>query len=177
MAEPRWLDPLEARAWRGWIELSELVRTRLAHDLWAQSRLSEADYAVLVHLSEAPAHRVRMTDMAAALRWSKSRLSHQVGRMEKRGQIAREGCPSDARGAFAVLTATGLREITAAAPGHVESARHYLIDLLTPEQQAGLADITEALLAHHQAACAGAGDDTACADDDTAGGPAGKLEV
>lgn len=167
MAEPRWLNPVETRAWRGWIELADLLRAALARDLWSASRVSDADYAVLVHLSEAPGRRVRMSDLAAALRWSKSRLSHQVGRMEARGLVTREHCPTDGRGAFAVLTGSGMAETAAAAPAHVESVRRHLIDVLSPEQQANLADIAETVLAHHR--------DQDSVGVPTAGGVAGKA--
>ena len=80
----------------------------MARDLLVDSGLSDADYMVLVHLSEAEAERMRMNDLAARLNWSKSRLSHQLARMQARGLVDRAECPSDARGAFAVLGPAGL---------------------------------------------------------------------
>src|ERR1700678_194784 len=111
----RWLTPPEDRAWRGWLAMSERLRSQVGRDLLADSGLSDADYMVLVHLSEADEHRIRLTDLAARLNWSKSRLSHQLDRMQKRGLVRREDCPSDARGTFAVLAACGLAEIEGAA--------------------------------------------------------------
>ena len=142
-----WLDPLESRAWRAWIQTGDVVRAQLARDLQQLCGLSDADYAVLVHVSERPDHRIRMSDLAAGLRWSKSRLSHQVGRMEVRGLLRREECPSDARGSFAVLTPCGLREIEAAAPHHVASVRRHFIDRLDRGQLAALAAIGDSILA------------------------------
>jgi DNA-binding MarR family transcriptional regulator len=106
--------------------MSERVRSQIARDLLVDSSLSDADYMVLVHLSEAEDRRVRMTDLADRLNWSKSRLSHQLARMQARGLVEREECPSDARGAFAVLGAGGLAEIERAAPKHVVSVRRHL---------------------------------------------------
>ena len=148
MAETRWLDPLEDRAWRGWLAAGDLMRAQMGRDLWQDSGLSEADFVVLVYLSETPGHRVRMSDLAAALRWSKSRLSHQVARMETRGLVTRAECPSDARGSFAVLTDQGMEEIEAAAPHHLVGVRQHFIDLLTPEQLASLGEITEVVVNH-----------------------------
>ena len=107
------------------------------------SGLSEPDYMVLVHLSEAEDRRVRMHDLATRLNWSRSRLSHQLARMQARGLVEREGCATDARGAFAVLSAGGLAEIEQAAPMHVESVRRHLIDVLDREQIDQLAAIAE----------------------------------
>jgi DNA-binding MarR family transcriptional regulator len=157
-----WLDPLEDGAWRAWMTMSELVRAQLARDLQQESGMSEPDYAVLVHLSERPDHRVRMSDLAEEIRWSRSRLSHQVARMEARGQVRKEGCPSDARGWFAVLTASGLEDIQRAAPLHVASVRRNLIDALDPGQLEQLRSIAEGVVAHVSGRTA---DGPCCGDD------------
>jgi DNA-binding MarR family transcriptional regulator len=145
---PRWLDPEQDRAWRTWLLMSDLLRSQVVHDLQVETGLSNADFAVLVHLSEATGSRMRMTDLACALRWSKSRLSHQFSRMEARGLVVREGCPSDARLTYAELTACGRAEIRRAAPIHVESVRRHFIDLLDKDQLAALSDIGEIVSGH-----------------------------
>jgi DNA-binding MarR family transcriptional regulator len=147
-AEPRWLTGPESRAWRGYLAMSDLLHSQLASDLLAETGVSYADYQVMVHLSEAEDHRVRMTELASRLDWSKSRLSHQFARMEARGLVTREECPTDARGAFAVLTDEGMDEIRRAAPWHVESVRRHFIDLLEPEQVKQLEGIALAVLNH-----------------------------
>ncbi|MGH9061217.1 MAG: MarR family winged helix-turn-helix transcriptional regulator, partial [Acidimicrobiales bacterium] len=86
---------------------------------------------------------------------SKSRVSHQVARMESRGLLQRQGCPSDARGSFAALTPAGLAEVAAAAPSHVRSVRRHLIDRLTPDEVAELAAVTERIIAHLEALAPG----------------------
>jgi DNA-binding MarR family transcriptional regulator len=158
-----WLNPLEAGAWRAWMTMSELVRAQLARDMQQECGMSEPDYAVLVHLSERPGHRIRMSDLAEQLHWSRSRLSHQVARMESRGQLCKEGCPSDARGWFAVLTGSGLDDIRRAAPLHVASVRRTLIDALDPEQLAQLQAIAEGVVAHLSA---GLAEESGCGGDE-----------
>lgn len=148
MAETRWLDETEERAWRGFLRMSWLLDAAIGRDLARDSGLSHADYAVLVPLSEAPGQRLRMNDLARGILWSKSRLSHQIGRMEARGLVTREGCAGDARGTFAVLTPDGLRAIQDAAPGHVESIRRHLISRLAREQVEALAGITGTVVEH-----------------------------
>ncbi len=138
----QWLEEGESEAWRAWLAMSELVRTQVGRDIQADTGLSDPDFALLVHLSEAQGDRMRMNELATALRWSKSRLSHQFARMEGRGLVRRETCPSDARSAYACLTRAGRREIEHAAPLHVASVRRNFIDLLTPPQLAALAEIS-----------------------------------
>jgi DNA-binding MarR family transcriptional regulator len=152
----RWLTPEEDRAWRNWLAMAERVRSQIARDLLTDSGLSDADYVVLVQLSESDGRRVRMTDLAARLNWSKSRLSHQLSRMQARGLVEREECPADARGAFAVLGSCGLAELERAAPKHVASVRRHLIDVLDAEQLAQLATIADQVVSRlrDQSACA-----------------------
>lgn len=145
--ETRWLDQVEMRAWRGHLRMSWLVAAAIERDL-RRLGLSHPDYYVLVQLSESPDHRMRMTDLAEGIQWSKSRLSHHIDRMERRGLVRREECPSDARGAFACLTPEGLLAIQAAAPDHVESVRRHFVDALNENQLQHLGEINEALIRH-----------------------------
>jgi DNA-binding MarR family transcriptional regulator len=145
---PRWLDDEESRAWRSWILTANRLRSQLARDLLVETGLSWADYEVLVHLSEAEGQRMRMSELALRLDWSKSRLSHQVSRMAERGLLHREECPSDARGSFAALDAAGLEEIRRAAPAHVESVRRHLVDVLGRDELSQLGALCERVLEH-----------------------------
>jgi DNA-binding MarR family transcriptional regulator len=159
--EPRWLDETEMRAWVGLLKMGWLIEVGIGRDL-TEAGLSFADYHVLASLSETPGHQLRITDLATRISWSKSRLSHQLSRMQARGLVCRSTCPSDARGALAVLTPAGLEAIQKAAPGHVESIRRHLLQPLSPKQVAALADIAEAVLsggAGTEAACAEAGEE------------------
>jgi DNA-binding MarR family transcriptional regulator len=160
-AEPRWLDETEMRAWVGLLRMGWLIEVGIGRDL-IEAGVSFADYHVLASLSETPGHQMRITDLAARISWSKSRLSHQLSRMQARGLVSRSTCPTDARGALAVLTPAGLEAIQQGAPGHVESIRRHLLQPLTPQQVAALADIAEAVLsgcAGTEAACAEAGEE------------------
>src|SRR5207248_7130274 len=97
-----------------------------------------AYYQILVMLSEAPGRTLRMSELADKTWSSRSRLSHAVDRLEDRGWVQRLSCPSDKRGAFAVLTDAGYAVLEAAAPSHVESVQLLVFDQLTPEQVAQL---------------------------------------
>lgn len=136
------------RAWLGYRRMRVLLDLQLGRDLAGDAGLSEADYDVLSNISEATDHRMRLTELATHLHWSKSRLSHQVTRMQQRGLVSREECPLDGRGAMIVLTEAGWRAILAAAPGHVASVRRNFIDRLTEEQIRVLGDIAEAVVEH-----------------------------
>jgi len=161
---PRWLDEDEQASWRGYLKMSNLLSAHLNRRLIAASGLSDGEYGVLVVLSEAPESRLRSFEIARGLQWEKSRLSHQLKRMEARGLIARAECPSDARGAFIVLTHAGREAIEAAAPRHVDDVRRYFFDLLTPKQLQVLDDIAAAIVATIEAECPTS---AVCAETDT----------
>jgi DNA-binding MarR family transcriptional regulator len=131
--QPPWLTDEEQQAWRATVQLSQLLLRQLDRDLTAHG-LNGRDYEILVELSEAPDHRLRMTDLADATSQSRSRLSHQITRMEKRGLVRRDDCEGDKRGTFAVLTKAGFEAIERVAPYHVENVRRHYIDRLTPQQ-------------------------------------------
>ncbi len=130
---PRWLSDEEQQAWRATINLAQLLVRQLDRDLNAHG-LSGNDHEILVQLSEAPDNRLRMTDLADATSQSRSRLSHQISRMEARGLVRRDDCEGDKRGTFAVLTREGLATIEQVAPDHVEHVRRHFIDRLSPRQ-------------------------------------------
>jgi DNA-binding MarR family transcriptional regulator len=120
----------------------------LARQLAADSNLSYPDYLVLVTLTDRPDGRLRLFELAEALGWEKSRVSHQVARMAARDLVAKRKCDSDGRGAFVVVTAQGRREINAAAPGHVEAVRRMFIDRLSADQLVMIGEIAEHVLAN-----------------------------
>lgn len=122
------------------------LRARVASQLQRETGLSEADYEVLVNLSEAPDGRLRPSELGGATLWEKSRISHHVTRMEARGLVERRPCPTDKRGALVVLTPAGRSAIERAAPTHVEHVRAAFIDVLTPAQLDALAEISDIVL-------------------------------
>ena len=115
--ESPWLNAEQQRMWRLWIHLYAKAVTAQARQLGDDSRLSFSDYEVLVHLSEAEGRRLRISALADQLQWDRSRMSHQIRRMEERGLLWRESCDTDGRGFFAVLDPRGLNAIQDAAPG------------------------------------------------------------
>jgi DNA-binding MarR family transcriptional regulator len=141
----RWLTEEEQRAWRAYIRLAQLLMRQLDRDLHPFG-LSMHDYEILVELSEAPHSRMRMTELADRTAQSRSRLSHQINRMETRGLVSREGCEGDKRGTFAVLTDRGAATIGKVAPFHVASVREHFINQLDPAELTALTDSYEPLL-------------------------------
>lgn len=147
-----WLSTQEQASWRSWLSAVTLLTDRLNRDLLAEHGLSGMDYEILVRLSETPDRRIRMSDLADRTLASRSRLSHQIDRMERAGLVERESCADDRRGAFAVLTDAGWERLVQAAPDHVRSVRDHLVDVLTPEEFAALGaacrKIADRLAAH-----------------------------
>ncbi|WP_406497470.1 MarR family transcriptional regulator [Streptomyces sp. NBC_00846] len=133
----RWLNDAEQCAWRTHLDVSRLLTHQLEKDLQPFG-LTMNDYEILVNLSESDDQRMRMSDLATATLQSKSRLSHQITRMESAGLVRRENCESDRRGLYAVLTEDGAETMRKVAPQHVASVRKHFMDLLTPEALAEL---------------------------------------
>ncbi|WP_157545933.1 MarR family winged helix-turn-helix transcriptional regulator [Microtetraspora fusca] len=154
MDDPRWLSSQEQRAWRAHLTVHRLLSHQLDRELH-EAGLSLNDYEILVNLSESPRHRMRMSDLADATVQSRSRLSHQISRMEAAGLVTREHCEDDRRGMFAVLTGLGWETIQRVAWDHVASVRHHFIDRLTADQVTALETIYAPIVDHLQRVRAG----------------------
>ena len=141
-----WLSEPEQVQWRAWLAANQLLRDRLGRDVHEATGLTFADYEILVRLSESPERRMRMSELAEVAFSSRSRLSHQIDRMQKAGHVRREECRDDRRGYFAVLTDEGFDALVAAAPVHVDSVRRRLVDVLTPEEFAELGRLSQKLV-------------------------------
>jgi DNA-binding MarR family transcriptional regulator len=146
--EQQALSERELRAWRAFFQMQEVLRSRIEQQLQAGSGLSNADYTVLVALSEAPGGRLRAYELSHELGWEKSRLHHQLTRMCKRGLVERRSGAS--RAMYAVITTEGRTALERAAPSHAQEVRRLVIDRLTAVQIDHLAEISHAILDHLQ---------------------------
>ena len=141
MTQTRWLNEQEQRMWREFQRMARNLDRALERDLIDRAGLSSADFSVLVPLSEAPYHRLRARELGRVLDWDRSRLSHQIRRMEQRGLLTRGNCPTDARGTVIGLTEHGWTTLQQAAPGHVQAVRANFFDVLTDADIVALDDI------------------------------------
>jgi DNA-binding MarR family transcriptional regulator len=142
----RWLSADEQRAWRAYLESTKVLFDALDRQLQRDAEMPHAYYEILVRLSEAEGRSMRMSELADSTLSSRSRLSHAVARLEERGWVVREECPTDRRGQNARLTEVGFAVLAAAAPGHVAIVRDLVIDALTADQLAQLATIGETIV-------------------------------
>ncbi len=140
VAGTRWLDDEEMATWRTLLRHSLLMLDHLDSELRQAHDVGLADYEILVQLSAAPRHRLRMSELADQALVSRSRLTHRVDRLVDAGLVGRERCPTDRRGVEAVLTPAGLARLEEAAPTHVAGVRRYIIDPLDRTTQAALVD-------------------------------------
>lgn len=138
-----WLTPVEMRAWRGYMDGNQRLMEVLNRELQDSHDLSLADYRILVMLSESPDGCLRMSDLADGVLSSRSRLTHQIRRMEAQGIVVRDTCAEDGRGVLARITDEGRARLAAAAPTHVDGVRSNLVDLLTARELEVLADVFE----------------------------------
>ena len=148
--------PAELAAWREYVVAGEQVRRALAAGMTGEGGISLADYEVLLALSEADGRRLRSSALAERAGWERSRLSHHLGRMERRGLIAREECLTDSRGAEVVITDEGLHVFRRSSAAHFALIRRLFVDALTPEQLASAREVGAALRAHLDAHAAAA---------------------
>jgi DNA-binding MarR family transcriptional regulator len=144
----QWLDEAEMAAWRSYIVATLRLRQRLHRELADRHDVSLTDYEVLVCLEIQPGQRMRMSELAVLMGSTKSRLSHQVGRLEDAGLVRRVRDPDDKRGVITELAEEGVALLRSAAPTHVEGVREHLIDLLSPAEQATIASAFTRVLDH-----------------------------
>jgi DNA-binding MarR family transcriptional regulator len=146
-SDVRWLTATEEGVWRRWLTLNARLSAALHRELQDDAGLSMPDFEVLVHLTDSPEGRLRVTDLARLLQWERSRVSHHVTRMEGRRLVQRVDCAEDGRGAFIVITPQGRAAIEQAAPGHVNTVRRLVFDALSPEEVDAFATIIDKALA------------------------------
>ena len=150
MTKPRRMTAAQLATWRSLIDTTAELRRILGSQL-QESNLSAADYQVLLALSEVDGRRLRSSALAETIDWERSRLSHHLGRMERRGLIRRDDCATDNRGAEVSLTPEGAAAFRRATVPHLRAVKEHFSDALTSEQFEALADILRSLQDHLQA--------------------------
>ncbi|BBX48547.1 MarR family transcriptional regulator [Mycobacterium cookii] len=139
------LSEQELAAWRSFMTMQHSLGRHLTRRLKQESGLSDSDFEVLVNLSESPHGRMRAVQLAAVTQWDKTRLSHHLSRMEKRGLIRRQSC--DARYPDIVLTDAGRDAFVASAPANAARVRRCFIDVLGPQRLETLRQAAEDVIA------------------------------
>jgi DNA-binding MarR family transcriptional regulator len=125
-----WLTSDQQRSWRSFLLGTTLVLDHIERDMREKHGLSSPEYELLVRLSEAPRHQLRMAELADSVKNSRSRITHTIKRLEDAGYVVRRACESDGRGVQAALTEAGYAKLVAAAPDHVACVRAALIDVV-----------------------------------------------
>jgi DNA-binding MarR family transcriptional regulator len=146
--EARWLDDGQQQSWRALMMGMTLLLERLDDDLRREFGMSLTEYEVLVRLSERPGRAMRMAQLADAMAYSRSRVTHTVARMEKAGYITRGTTPEDGRGVVATMTDEGYALLVSAAPCHVESVRRNLVDLVSAKDFVAVGRVFDSVADH-----------------------------
>ncbi|WP_329046724.1 MarR family winged helix-turn-helix transcriptional regulator [Amycolatopsis sp. NBC_01488] len=133
MGELSALDPDEAPFWRSLMRITTALPRALEDQFLPETGLTVSDYGVLVALSEAPDHLLRISALAATTGLSLSRISRVVDDLTRRGLVEKRRCKEDGRASNAVLTGAGLARLEAAYPGHLARARAWVFDHLSTE--------------------------------------------
>lgn len=134
MSDATAVSPAEWNAWRAFLDMRRRLDLTLERQLQRDADISGSDFGVLVSLFEAPNKQLRAGELGDILGWEKSRVSHQVSRMEKRGLVERRLCDTDARGTWVGMTPDGSRAVLGAMRDHASTLRRHFFDVLTPEE-------------------------------------------
>ncbi|WP_193103302.1 MarR family winged helix-turn-helix transcriptional regulator [Brachybacterium sp. FME24] len=138
----------QLHTWRGYIETADVLRSRLGTRMQHESSLSTGDYQVLLALSEAEGRTLRASALALHIGWERSRLSHHLGRMEKRGLIGRATCADDVHGIEVSMTPEGADSFRAGSVPHLRAVKELFLDALSADQLAQVEDLTRTLRTH-----------------------------
>lgn len=147
------LPPADWELWRAVRSMNEQLSRELDRQLQRDAGISQSDYGILIALFEAPERRLRTGELGELLSWEKSRVSHQVARMEARGLVERLVCDSDGRGTWVSLTTDGKRAFLGAVREHAGAIRDLFLDELTSDEKAVMLAATSRVLAKLNAAC------------------------
>ncbi|MGC4192073.1 MAG: MarR family transcriptional regulator [Thermomicrobiales bacterium] len=140
------LSPEQDATWNGYQRMRLRLAERLNRDLAQRTGLSEADYEILAFLADRPHTPVRAIALRCGLQWEKSRLSHQLRRMEERGLIQRLACPADNRSFEVAITDAGREKVSTAKTVYAHLVRQYVFAALTPKQVDALGEVANAIL-------------------------------
>ncbi len=142
-----WLTEKQQADWRAFLSVLALLPEQFSRDLHVSADLTFADYEIFVRLSERENRSIRMSELAELTLASRSRLTHQIDRLESQGFVERRPCDDDKRGSWAILTEKGWAKLVATAPSHVDSVRAHLVDVLSPEEFETLGNLSRKILA------------------------------
>ena len=145
-SDTRWLNQSQQRAWRAFLVGYTLLSDRLDDELREAFGIGINEYEVLVRLSESEDHRMRMSTLAEAMSFSRSRITHTITRMERSGLVHRGAATDDGRGIVAQLTDKGYALLVQAAPLHVTGVREHMVDLASDEDFAALGRVMDAVV-------------------------------
>ncbi len=127
-SEPRWLNDEEQALWRLILGSIRKINREMDDSLIECGDLSISEFSVLVALSEVQGRRMRMRELCSELGWDRSRTSHQITRMERRGLVQKTKAEGDGRGVVVRITEDGFSRLELAVPDHVESVRRLVFD-------------------------------------------------
>ncbi|MFT4284932.1 MAG: MarR family winged helix-turn-helix transcriptional regulator [Protaetiibacter sp.] len=148
------VSPADWELWRDYFRGARELGTALDRRLQDDAGISHPDYMLMLSLWEAPQHSLRTGELAEQLAWEKSRVSHQVSRMEARGLVVRRECETDARGVWVELTPEGSRLLLRATRDHTDAIREWFVDLLDDDEKRALSAIAKRMRSALGTACA-----------------------
>jgi DNA-binding MarR family transcriptional regulator len=145
MAQAKRLSPAEETLWRATMRIVTVLPSHLHGELIRGAGLTASEYTTLLHLSEAPNHEARMSELARSIGLSASRTTRLVDDLQRRGLVTKVVSSSDARSTRARTTTNGLAKLRIARPIHEESVRRRVLDHIDAASLERLADALSAV--------------------------------
>jgi DNA-binding MarR family transcriptional regulator len=137
---------LQLDAWRAFLTAHARLTDQLGRELREREGLPLTWYDVLVQLSEAEGHQLRMQQLADRVLLSKSGLTRLIDRMERAGYVARTPCEDDRRGTYATMTAEGYAVLVRTAPTHLGGVREHFADALDDDEAGTVAPVLQRMV-------------------------------
>ncbi|AIQ36394.1 MarR family winged helix-turn-helix transcriptional regulator [Paenibacillus sp. FSL R5-0345] len=132
----------EMRIWNMWKGSFKRIFGRVVKELSERTGLSEGDFGILDRLIQFGDGKLRQQELADSMNWDKSRLSHHLTRMEKRGLVKRGPLDAD-RGVQVIITSAGKAALDEALPIVSMAIRKYFLDQLTDQDIESITKLAE----------------------------------
>lgn len=129
--------------WHAFKQMGQTVMSGIERDLTEATGLTGSDFGVLSRLVDLGNGELRQQALADSMEWHKSRLSHQLTRMQGRDLVTRS--EAEPRVIIVSITALGRERLQLARPVHAASVRRWLLDPLSSQDKTTLLNIAAAL--------------------------------
>ena len=136
------LNDDEMQIWNMWKGSFKRIFGRVVKDMSDQTGLSEGDFGILDRLAQLGDGQMRQQELADSMGWDKTRLSHHLTRMEKRGLVLRKPLDTE-RGVQVLITSAGHSALNETLPIVSKAIRTHFLNHLTDHDIESITKLAE----------------------------------